>query len=186
MASTNKTPNIELSQFVGTDKPAWLTDYNSDMSKIDTAVKANETATGNVADDVATLSGRMTTAEGNISDLQTGETSQNNRLTTLEGNYDTIHHEYVLLDEKVTQVETTANNASTTANAASTAAGNAQTTANAAAAAAQAAATSVQAITPRITAIENELDSFGNATGYDIAFDSQTNELSITTHTPTP
>lgn len=38
MASTNKTPNLGLSQFLPLDKPAWLGDYNQDMSKIDTAV----------------------------------------------------------------------------------------------------------------------------------------------------
>lgn len=36
MASTNKTTGLELSQFLATDKPSWLGDYNSDMSKIDT------------------------------------------------------------------------------------------------------------------------------------------------------
>lgn len=35
MASTNKTTTLDLSQFVGTDKPDWLTDYNGDMDKID-------------------------------------------------------------------------------------------------------------------------------------------------------
>ena len=47
MSSTNKTANYDLSQFLGTDKPAWLTDYNSDMSKIDAGVHtAQTTATG--------------------------------------------------------------------------------------------------------------------------------------------
>lgn len=35
MASINKTTTLDLSQFVGTDKPDWLTDYNEDMEKID-------------------------------------------------------------------------------------------------------------------------------------------------------
>lgn len=47
MSSTNKTTNYELSQFVSTDKPAWLTDYNQDMGKIDTGIKsAADAATG--------------------------------------------------------------------------------------------------------------------------------------------
>lgn len=47
MASTNKTTNYELSQFIGSDKPAWLTDYNSDMGKIDAGIAAAQsTATG--------------------------------------------------------------------------------------------------------------------------------------------
>ena len=46
MASTGKTTNYELSQFIGTDKPSWLGDYNGDMLKIDTALGSiNATAT---------------------------------------------------------------------------------------------------------------------------------------------
>lgn len=40
MAHTNQTPNYELTQFLGTDKPAWLVDYNGDMEKIDLGMKA--------------------------------------------------------------------------------------------------------------------------------------------------
>lgn len=36
MASTNKTTNLLLSQFLGTDHFSFLTDYNGDMLKIDT------------------------------------------------------------------------------------------------------------------------------------------------------
>ena len=46
MASTGKTTNYELSQFIGTDKLSWLGDYNGDMLKIDTALGSiNATAT---------------------------------------------------------------------------------------------------------------------------------------------
>lgn len=41
MASTRKTTNYSLSQFDGTDKPTWLTDYNGDMAKIDAQMKKN-------------------------------------------------------------------------------------------------------------------------------------------------
>lgn len=40
MAHTNQTPNYGLSEFVGSDKPAWLVDYNGDMEKIDLGMKA--------------------------------------------------------------------------------------------------------------------------------------------------
>ena len=40
MASTNKTSHYELSQFLANDKPAWLSDYNNDMQKIDNAIYA--------------------------------------------------------------------------------------------------------------------------------------------------
>lgn len=35
MGSTNKTSKFQLSQFSASDKPAWLSDYNADMDKID-------------------------------------------------------------------------------------------------------------------------------------------------------
>lgn len=44
MSSTNKTANYQLSQYIGTDKPTYLGDYNTDMSKIDAQMKANATA----------------------------------------------------------------------------------------------------------------------------------------------
>lgn len=46
MTATNHTRNYNLSQFVGTDRPTWLGDYNSDMTKIDARLKRN-------ADDIA-------------------------------------------------------------------------------------------------------------------------------------
>ena len=35
MASTNKTANLKLSQYVNSDKPSYLQDYNEDMRRID-------------------------------------------------------------------------------------------------------------------------------------------------------
>lgn len=73
MSSTNKTSNYELSQFLGTDKPAWLSDYNTDMSKIDTQMKANAdaaTAAGSSASSassaVGTLSNLTTDAKTSV------------------------------------------------------------------------------------------------------------------------
>lgn len=68
MASTNKTTHYELSQFLGTDKPAWLTDYNTDMSKIDTGINtAQATATG--------ADGKADTNATNIGNLENLTTS---------------------------------------------------------------------------------------------------------------
>lgn len=47
MSSTNKTPNYNLSQYIGTDKPTYLGDYNGDMLKIDTQLKANADSASN-------------------------------------------------------------------------------------------------------------------------------------------
>ena len=58
MSATNHTPNLNLSQFIPLDKPAWLGDYNSDMSKIDTAVHKVQTQ----ADSMETAVKQATTA----------------------------------------------------------------------------------------------------------------------------
>lgn len=69
MSSTNKTTNYELSQFVGADKPAWLQDYNTDMSKIDTGIH-NAATTATAADGKADAN---TTAIGTLANLTTDE-----------------------------------------------------------------------------------------------------------------
>lgn len=71
MSSTNKTTNYQLSQFLGTDKPAWLGDYNSDMQKIDAGIHSAQTAaTG--ADGKATTNA---TSIGTLANLSTTEKS---------------------------------------------------------------------------------------------------------------
>lgn len=68
MTATNKTKNYELSQFVGTDRPTWLGDYNGDMSKIDTQLKQN-------ADDIASATAGSLTSVHHTADLTGNGTS---------------------------------------------------------------------------------------------------------------
>lgn len=56
MTATNHTENYNLSQFVGTDRPTWLVDYNGDMTKIDAQLKKN-------ADAIASGAGGLKTVE---------------------------------------------------------------------------------------------------------------------------
>lgn len=62
MTATNKTANYELSQFVGTDRPTWLGDYNADMAKIDAQMKQN-------ADDIASATAGGLTSVHHTNDL---------------------------------------------------------------------------------------------------------------------
>lgn len=68
MTATNKTVNYELSQFVGTDRPTWLGDYNSDMSKIDAQLKRN-------ADDIESATAGGLTSVHHTADLTGNGTS---------------------------------------------------------------------------------------------------------------
>lgn len=55
MASTNKTNNFNLSQFIQTDKPTFLGDYNTDMNKIDDAMQVNKLASENNSNSIGNL-----------------------------------------------------------------------------------------------------------------------------------
>lgn len=95
MSSTNKTTNYELSQFVGSDKPAWLGDYNADMSKIDAQMKLNSDAS-------AAAAGTASTASTNIGTLSNLTTTDKTSLVAA-----------------VNEVKTAADTAQGTANSAS-------------------------------------------------------------------
>ena len=62
MTATNHTENYSLSQFVGTDRPTWLVDYNGDMAKIDAQMKQN-------ADDIASATAGGLTSVAHTADL---------------------------------------------------------------------------------------------------------------------
>lgn len=96
MSSTNKTTYYDLSQYIGTDKPTYLGDYNSDMSKIDgaihqvqeTATTANQTAGSAEAkvqlanQSIESLKGRVGVIEGNVSNLQDKDTTQDSAINS--------------------------------------------------------------------------------------------------------
>lgn len=105
MSSTNKTSNYELSQFIGTDKPAWLTDYNQDMAKIDAGIDAaQDTATG--------ADGKADTANNNIGDMSYLSTTAKNTIVAaineVDGHADGA-------TESATNANTVAQGAKTTA-----------------------------------------------------------------------
>lgn len=109
MASTNKTTNYDLSQYIGSDKPTYLTDYNGDMLKIDTQMKTN-------ADNIATA----------ISGVESATTTANQANTTANQANTTATQ----ANTTASQANTTAGNAQSTANSALSTATSAQTTAN--------------------------------------------------------
>lgn len=75
MSSTNKTATIELSQYVGTDKPTYLVDYNGDMLKIDNAIAADR-------DGIATAQNKADEADGKADANTTSIENLNNQINT--------------------------------------------------------------------------------------------------------
>ena len=109
MASTNKTTNYELSQYVGTDKPTYLSDYNGDMYKIDAQMKTNA---DNISTAMSSISTVTSTANTALSTAQSAESTANSASST------------------ASSASTTAGNAQSTANSALSTATTAQSTAN--------------------------------------------------------
>lgn len=111
-ASTNKTTNYELPQFVGSDKPTWLSDFNGAMATIDAGMHENATDISDMASDVASASSAASQASSDVASLSSTVSS---------------------LSSDVSTATTTANNAQSTAtsalNTANTANGKADTNA---------------------------------------------------------
>lgn len=91
MSATNATTNYSLPLFIGTDKPAWLVDWNGAMTDIDaqmkvnaTAILANETAISGLSTTVSAHTTSISTISGQITTLTTG-------LNTAQGNINTIN-----------------------------------------------------------------------------------------------
>lgn len=65
-ASTNTTTYYNLSQYIATDKPTYLIDYNGDMAKIDTAIHNAMSKATNNETNIGTLSNLNTTEKGSL------------------------------------------------------------------------------------------------------------------------
>ena len=83
MGATNTTANYNLSQFISTDKPAWLQDYNGDMLKIDTGINAAKVAADGAQNAASAAQNDATTANNTITNTINPTISS---LTTTVGN----------------------------------------------------------------------------------------------------
>lgn len=62
MSATNETPNYQLPQYIGTDVPSYLGDFNSAMLKIDTAIKGVDNKATSAESSVATANSNASEA----------------------------------------------------------------------------------------------------------------------------
>ena len=91
MSATNKTTNYELPVFIGTDKPAWLVDWNGAMNAIDTAIKQAETKAdtagvdiGSIQSDIITINSALTTLNGAVSQLRIDTNANTGAINTIQ------------------------------------------------------------------------------------------------------
>lgn len=84
MSSTNKTTNYNLSQYIGTDKPTYLGDYNADMLKIDTQLKANADSASNAASAAGAAQAVAGDASKNVQNLNNSVTANSADIASLK------------------------------------------------------------------------------------------------------
>lgn len=111
MSSTNKTNYYKLSQYIGTDKPTYLGDYNSDMSKIDAGIhEVQETAT--TANQTAgSAEAKVTALSPSVEALQNDMTGVKASVQSLTVDNAQNKKDLGTLKEEVSSVKTTANSA---------------------------------------------------------------------------
>ena len=99
MSSTNKTATIELSQYISTDKPTYLTDYNGDMLKIDNAITSDREGINTAQNKANTADGKADANKTSIDTLNAqingdptipSDTGIAGRVADIGGDVDTI------------------------------------------------------------------------------------------------
>lgn len=91
MSATNSTTNYALPIFIGTDKPAWLVDWNTAMTDIDSAIKGVDTDVQAAVVDISGLTSTVASHTSSISTITGQITVINNNLNTATGNINTIN-----------------------------------------------------------------------------------------------
>lgn len=90
MGATNSTLHYNLSQFISTDKPAWLQDYNGDMQKIDTGINGALTAAESAQNSADSASSGVSSLSDSVSALSTTVSGHTSDITDLSGDVNTI------------------------------------------------------------------------------------------------
>lgn len=140
MSYTNHTPNYNLPQYVGTDKPTFLGDFNNAMDAIDTALHNN-------AENAGEGLAQLQQAQNQLTETQNAQSELNEEVSNIGGIASTVN-------QNVQQALTAANDATTAANSAKSQIEPAVTAANNASAAAAEAKT----VADQNTASVNDLD----------------------------
>lgn len=94
MSSTNKTSHYNLSQYVGSDKPTYLADYNTDMSNIDTGIYGAKSIADTNTTNIGTLSNLTTTAKTSlvsaINEVDSNTDTNTSSIGTINSNIGTL------------------------------------------------------------------------------------------------
>lgn len=149
MSSTNKTANFKLSQFIGTDKPTFLGDYNNDMNIIDGALFTASQAAEEAVNDVETVKSAQTELKAVHEDTKKQVTQLKETADGMSGDVTAAQEAANSAEEKATAAQTAATDVLNAANTASANATKAKQTADGN-------KTTLQQLDERVTALEGK------------------------------
>ena len=90
MSATNLTTYYRFPIFVGSDKPAWLVDWNGAMTALDTAIHEAKAEADANATDIATLQSSVLSLSGSVESQGSSIITLTQSLTALQGTVNTI------------------------------------------------------------------------------------------------
>lgn len=147
MSSTNKTANFKLSQFIGTDKPTFLGDYNNDMQIIDGALFTASQTAEEAVNDVGTVKSAQAELKTVHEDVKKQVAQLKETADGMTGDVTAAQEAANSAEQKATAAQTAATDVVNAANAASANATKAKQTADGN-------KTTLQELEQRVTALE--------------------------------
>lgn len=90
MSATNTTTYYEFPVFVGSDKPAWLVDWNGAMNSIDSAIHEAKAEADANASSISSIQSDVSSLAGSVSSQGSSITTLTQSLTSLQGTVNTI------------------------------------------------------------------------------------------------
>lgn len=149
MSSTNKTANFKLSQFIGTDKPTFLGDYNNDMEIIDGALFTASQTAEEAVNDVEKVKGAQEELKAVHEDTKKQVAQLKETADGMSGDVTAAQETANSAEEKATAAQTAATDVVNAANTASANATKAKQTADGN-------KTTLQQLDERVTALEGK------------------------------
>lgn len=159
MSFTNSTPNYHLPQYVQSDKPAYLSDFNNAMDTIDTAMHDNSVNTSQGSADLQVAINQLNETKQQVDDA----IGQINQLKTQT---EALQEQATQVTQNATDALNDATEAKTNSTQATTIASQASSTANSALSTANSNYTEIQSLDDRVTALEdNPKGGYWSTTG---------------------
>lgn len=183
MSFTNKTPNLNLPQWIDTDTPTWLVDMNNAFEKIDESVTSVKNAGDTNKTNIDAISQTQATQANQIQDLTDKVTADTTQLAQVQAQVNVNTSHLSDLDNEIKQTNETVSDNFTQLQAADTTISNTVNGISATVAEHSNAITELQATTggydTRIESVETNIQALENK-DVELSGKIQSNETSIT------